>query len=910
MGILNGAKIEFKESMAGYIGKGQTNPKQRLEVDKRKEADARFDVRISIDDLGSFLKISHHQAKLTGTITSKLFGGTHEISDGIFNLFSLNPATGIREMVYAFKFTAESKTYYLHGHKEIHHTHGKADVLEDMTRLFTIIYEGDNERAPIYGAGELCFDLKDTTSLLASIEVVEPKSIKQRIMAYLAFVSFVLAPLREEYLKNLRIVHETEYDNLVLSGVLNGQDGPRDFFLISGVHEKGFPWGDGESFWDVILAISDGSGGYLRYGITDHALKGLKLDIEQGKYSYSGALFALKDDYAASFSQMRSGDSNLVECKVDFEIDFDARPNDPVSYPLPVTGQIAAPLIAKLREALPNEHPLGMHIMAHTVTVRSGKLTIKRSQAANTEDEYLINTDKTFGEAERSTFKGFKEPTLLYSYICALMPSLRSARVQIHTRTLRDQRELWAKDQIDKFLGKFLSRIASAEMLMGAGSLKVKRLSAKKDQEDNKLFVKLAEPIIEINNDHFPTAVFQRRIIKVRDPDGAECLALEEDMSLMRLDAVNSKKKVTVASIRDEDKLIALERVLEKTNFLSVLEKRRSDTGKSKAEFSIVIKPNFMFAYNQRDHTTYTDPELVGRLVEIIRDAGFTNIAVVEAQSTYGEYFEKRSVREMAEYLNYDGAAGYKVVDMTEDATESRHFGTHLGYHPVSTAWRDADFRISFAKNKTHAYAYYTMTLKNIYGALPLANKFKEYHCKRDIYHTAIEYLEAFPVHFGLIDAYESADGPFGIFADTCPNLTYTVIGGEDLVAVDWVAATKMGIDPMISQYMRLAVRTFGKPQIELIGDGSMYRPWLNVPVALTLFTHKGLDANYHFGNLFYNACAQMDENRFKLKRCAIHIRFLRWLSQPVRRAFFKFTNEKPTWYNRMVSRALNWLGY
>ena len=143
-----------------------------------------------------------------------------------------------------------------------------------------------------------------------------------------------------------------------------------------------------------------------------------------------------------------------------------------------------------------------------------------------------------------------------------------------------------------------------------------------------------------------------------------------------------------------------------------------------------------------------------------------------------------------------------------------------------------------------------------------------------------------------------------------CPNLTHTVIGGEDLVAVDWVAATKMGVDPMISQYMRLAVRAFDKPQIKLIGDESIYRPWLNVPVALTLFTHKGLDANYHFGNLFYNACAQMDENHFQLKSNAIHIRLLRRLSLPVRRAFFMFTNEKPTWYNRMVSRALNWLGY
>ena len=911
MGILNGARIKFEESMSGYIGKGQTNPRQRLEVDKRKEADVRFDVRIGIDDLGRFLKISHHEAALTGTVTSELFGGTRKISDGIFNLFSLDPANGIRQMVYAFRFTAgDGQGYYLHGHKEIHHTHGKADVVEDMTRLFTIVYQGDNEHAPIYGAGELRFRLEDVPSLLMSIEIVDPKSLKQRVVAYMAFVSFVCAPLREEYLKNLRVTYETEYENLVLSGVLNGPDGPRDFFLVSGVHEKGFPWGDGGSFWDVILAIGDGSGGYLRYGITDHALEGLKLDVEHGKYRYSGTVFALEGNYAASFSQMRAGASHLIECKANFEIDFDARAKGPVSYPLPVAGRFAAPLVAKLREALPSEHPLGMHIMPHTVTVRSGKFTIRQPQAANAVDEYLIDVDNTFGEAERSTFQGFKEPTLLYGYICALRPSKGTARVQIHTRTLRDKRELWAKDQIDKCLGKFLSRIASAEMLMDAGSLKVKRLSPEKGQDDNKLFVKLAEPVVEINNDHFPTAVFQRRIIKVRDPDGAECLALEEDMSLMQLDAINSGRKVTVASIRDEDKLAALDRVLEETDFLGVLEMHRSNTGKSKAEFSIVIKPNFMFAYNQRDRTTYTDPELVGRLVEKIRNAGFKNIAVVEAQSTYGEYFEKRSVREMAEYLNYDGAPGYKVVDMTEDAKDCRNLGPHLGYHPVSTVWRDADFRVSFAKNKTHAYAYYTLTLKNIYGALPLANKFKEYHCKRDIYHTTIEYLREFPVHFGLIDAYESADGPFGIFADTCPNLTHTVIGGEDLVAVDWVTATKMGIDPLISRYMRLAVKAFGKPQIELIGDGSMYRPWLNVPVALTLFTHKGLDANYHFGNLFYNSCAQMDEDRFKLKKNAVHIRLLRWLSLPIRRTFFKFTNEKPTWYNRMVSRAINRLGY
>ncbi|UCG57412.1 MAG: DUF362 domain-containing protein, partial [Phycisphaerales bacterium] len=645
MGVLNGARIEFEESMSGYIDTGLTDPHERLEPDKRQETDVRFDVRIIIEDLGRFLKIADHQAALTGTVSSELFGDKRRISHGIFNLFSLDPTTGIRQMVYAFRFTAaDGQRYYLHGHKEIHHHHGKADVVEDMTQLFTIIYKGDNEQAPIYGAGLLRFLLRDAASLAASIKVVNPKSLKQRVMAYLAFVSFVCAPLREEYLKNLRVTYETEYENLVLSGVLNGPDGPRDFFLVSGVHEKGFPWGDGGSFWDVILAVGDGNGGYVRYGITDHALKGLKLDVENGRYRYRGALFALEGNYAASSSEMRAGAPHLGKCEADFEIDFEARPKGSVSYPLPVLGQFAAPWVVRLREALPSEHPLGMHIMPHTVTVRSGRLTIKQPQAASDSNELRIDADKTFGEAERSTFQGFKEPTLLYGYICALRPVQRAARIQIHTRALRDERELWAKDQLDKFLGKFLSRIASAEMLMEADSLTVKRLAPRnKHDDDRKLFVKLGEPIIELNNNHFPTAVFQRRIIKVQDPSGDECLALEEDMSRMRLDAINSNRKVTVASIRNEDKLTALEMVLNMTNFMDLLEGRRIATGKSKAEFSIVIKPNFMFAYDKEDHTTYTDPELVRHLVDKMRKENYENITMVEAQSTYGQYFYRRS---------------------------------------------------------------------------------------------------------------------------------------------------------------------------------------------------------------------------------------------------------------------------
>ena len=921
MSILEGVGIQFEESMSGYIGVDETDPRKGAEIGKDRETPIRFDVQIFITDLSRFLKVSEQQAELSGTVTFEPLGGTFTIRDGRFSLFTLDPATGIRQMVYAFKFTAaDGQTYFLYGHKEIHDDRGQMDLIEDMTRLFTTLYRGDDDQAPVYGAGELYFKLLDAPSMMASMKVVGAASIWQEVAAYTAFASFAYGALRDEYLKDVRLFYDTQYENLVLSGVLQGEDGPRPFFLVSGVHDKGFPWGDGETFWDVMLAIEDGNGGYTKYCITDRVLEGLQLDVERGTYRYRGPLFALDTGHSASFSEMRSGAEHLTECEADFEIDFEAEPYETVSFPFEVSEKLArrlsAPLAKKLHAVLPAEHPLGVQITPHTVIVRQGKLFIDKpggnTGGETASKELRIDANQTFGEAERSTFRNIKEPTMLYGYICAVRPVSQAARVQIHTSTLRDDREHWAKDQLDAFLGSIVSRTASREMLMEGGGLKVRQLGRQGEEAaEGNLFVKLGAPIIEINNDQFPTAVFQRCIITVRDPSGEQCLALEEDMELMRLEAINSDRKVTVASIKNEEsKFAALDEVLDETGFDALVEEQLAATGKTKADFSIVIKPNFMFAYNKRDRTTFTDPELVGYLVKRLRAAGFERIAVVEAQSTYGEYFDKHSVQEMAQYLGFDGANGYEIIDMTKDALDRQEFGPHLGDHPVSRSWRDADFRISFAKNKTHAYAYYTLTLKNIYGAMPLANKFKEYHCDRDIYHTTIEYLTAFPVHFGLVDAYLSADGPFGIFADTRPNQTYTIIGGEDLVAVDWVAASKMGIHPMISKYMRLAVETFGKPEIHLIGDRRQYRPWLNVPVALSLFTHKGVDAEYHFGNLFYTATSQMDEKHFQHKSQALHIRLLRKLTLPFRRTFFVRTGENPSLGNRIASWVLYKLGH
>ena len=916
---LDGLVLRFQETMAGHVGIDEREPVAGSARGERENTSLRFDVEIRIEDLGRFLRVGDHAANLSGTVTFEPLGGRIPIRDGVFNLFTVDARTGIRRMTYAFRFTAaDGQPYFLHGHKEIHDDPGALDVVPDMTTLFTTLHRGPDEQAPVYAAGVLTFDLKNAPALMASMKVEGTNSLLRKVGAYTAFVSFAYGALRDEYLHGVRLLYDTRYDNLVLSGRMRRADGAEvPFFLASGVHERGFPWGDGELFSDVLLVVGDGKGGFRRFCNSDRTLEGLTLDISGGVYRYHGTLFAITDGYSTSFSRMRSGASRLVPFHASIDITFEARSYDAVEVSFPrvprLVRKLSSAMASELRAHLPGTNPLGIFITPHTLTVRTGSLVLDDAGTAGRGPgrNFTILDRRTFGQAERGTFRNVKWPTLLYGYLCAIRPEEQAVRVQIHARTLRDEREHWVRDQLEAFLGSVISRTCSREMRMEREELRVLPLAATgKSGGRIPLLLKLGEPVLKVNNDHFPTAIFQRRIVEVLDPSGERCLALEDDMSLLRLEPSGTVRKTTIASIRDEDKFAALSRVLAETGFDAILEARRKESGKARQDFSIVIKPNFMFAYDKRDHSTYTDPALVHHLVKRLRDLGFRNLNIVEAQSTYGEYFDKRSVREMAEYLGYDGKAGYEVVDMTLDADEVRHLGPHLGNHPVSRSWREADFRISFAKNKTHAYAYYTLTLKNIFGALPLANKFKEYHCGRGIFETTIEYLTAFPVEYGLVDAYLSADGPFGIFADPAPNETNTIIGGADLVAVDWIGASKMGIDPMISPHMKLAVEAFGKPEILLIGDPNPYRPWLNVPVALALFTNKGVDANHYFGNLMYSATSQMDETHFRHKNRALYMRMLRRMTVPMRRAFFLRTGENPSRANRLFSSLFYKMGF
>lgn len=348
----------------------------------------------------------------------------------------------------------------------------------------------------------------------------------------------------------------------------------------------------------------------------------------------------------------------------------------------------------------------------------------------------------------------------------------------------------------------------------------------------------------------------------------------------------NSKTRVVV--IKDDDKFKAFDQVIEQTNFLSVLDSQWQSSGKHKVDFLIAIKPNLMMAYTtpENDPSTITDPELVEFLIDKIVDAGYTRIAVVESQNVFGNWFENRDVLSVAKYVGYNGK-NYKIIDITEEKVPY-DYGGRLGNHFVGLTWRDADFRVSFAKNKTHFSCYFTLTLKNLYGCTPLQNKFKEYHKKREWDWPTIEMLKHFWVHFGFIDAFWSADGIMGLKYDVTPEHTKTILGGENIIAVEAVGAQKMGhTDPMKSRIYKLAVEAFGEPtNIEVIGDTTEYPDWRNIPPLVDKLVDKG-EEFYNPANLMGFITSDMDDyfkpkikNRFLLAVRKVLTRILRIFSR------------------------------
>lgn len=301
---------------------------------------------------------------------------------------------------------------------------------------------------------------------------------------------------------------------------------------------------------------------------------------------------------------------------------------------------------------------------------------------------------------------------------------------------------------------------------------------------------------------------------------------------------------VVIESGKGRSKFDLLDAALKEARFEELLDEAWRKKGKDKKEFLVCIKPNLAMFF--KDALTITDSQLVEHLVDRIYDLGYPNVLVGEAQNSFKRWLENREIENIAFEAGYEFwtpmGRTYRVIDLDkrqiDRATEYRIPEKHsIRGLPLSKDWLEADFRISFAKNKTHEQYFYTLCLKNLLGAIPQWDKHLHYHTRLKVWDVCLELYQRFPVHFNIIDAYESSHGTTGAQVAN-PVKTETIIAGGNTLLVDWVGALKMGIDPYVSPLNKKALESIGLPEdYQVIGSLAPYEGWVNAhPLISRLF--------------------------------------------------------------------------
>jgi uncharacterized protein (DUF362 family)/UDP-2,3-diacylglucosamine pyrophosphatase LpxH len=349
--------------------------------------------------------------------------------------------------------------------------------------------------------------------------------------------------------------------------------------------------------------------------------------------------------------------------------------------------------------------------------------------------------------------------------------------------------------------------------------------------------------------------------------------------------------KALVSVTRGNDKIESFKELLNITKFDETILNAFQASEKERSNFKIIVKPNMMVFVNQNGHTaTVTDKDLVEYLIDHLISLGFTDITVCEAQHDVGRMLNNHNVKFISEQIGYKPNGRYKIVDLTLEMVKYRY--TYIDKRgklkkwkdTVGISWRDADFRISFAKCKTHEHDWMTLSVKNIYGCFPNPRKVTNYHMKNEVWEVTSRSIRNFPVHFAFVDGWISSDG-FQGYKIPHPKDTKILFGGNNAVAVDMEIFKRAGLDYKKSRILNRSVKQLYNgqyPDYEITGDTTSYLKnicnWINIDDKVVEDINLLEEVYIDWGFINLTATMEVDYNLFPPKNR--FNAFLIWLSK------------------------------
>ena len=339
------------------------------------------------------------------------------------------------------------------------------------------------------------------------------------------------------------------------------------------------------------------------------------------------------------------------------------------------------------------------------------------------------------------------------------------------------------------------------EILAGA-------LTDKDTLADNHTAESLIEQIREVGEEFLPRE--QRRISDTENPLGS-----------------GQRVRVLRTARRDEKRAL-FRQLLEDCGLRDAIRQRADFLHQPVEQLRIAVKPTFMLGYHRKDISPLTDPELVDDLAAYLRELGCSDIALVEGRNIYDHFFRNRTVADVADYFGFR-SEDYRIVDTEVDQVQHQ-YSRGMAQYTIAQTWRDADFRISFPKLRSHPIEMALVCVGNIEWVGGRCDEYLFLERQADRATAVMMLLNDFPPHFGIVDAFENVpDGLVGVMGCRNPIHPLRFYAGPDALAVDTVALRHIGVEQFeSSSLLRSTAQWFGGATnpIEVVGENTPIENW------------------------------------------------------------------------------------
>jgi len=277
----------------------------------------------------------------------------------------------------------------------------------------------------------------------------------------------------------------------------------------------------------------------------------------------------------------------------------------------------------------------------------------------------------------------------------------------------------------------------------------------------------------------------------------------------------------------DERKIEAFHSVLKASGLEDRLKRASRSSSSQQQPFTVAVKAPFMMTYDRSDTSPAVDFAVLREFLAFLHNNGADQVQLIERGNIYERFVGHRSVAEVAAYIGLD-RLGVKIVDAGLDQVPHT-YSRGLGLSTISQAWRDAGFRISFGKLRSHSTDRVLLTLANMEGLALRWDDSLFFERSLDFAAAQATMATEFPADFALLDAYmRTPDGMVGVMGSPRATSIGRFYASGDPLALDEAVLNHLRISVDSCPHIREAKYWRGERQkpLEVNGDDSSIDGW------------------------------------------------------------------------------------